>query len=117
MKLAGTVFGFCETGTEGVCWALSIDGKQGYDALESINAGDFLTIYSEDGSIAFQGKIDPDFHAGYQPFPLNPKFGQPCALGFWIHWTQNGWQPDDWAALFLREEFGKKPLRAELIKK
>ncbi|MFA5133633.1 MAG: hypothetical protein WC459_02410 [Patescibacteria group bacterium] len=117
MKLTGVVIGFYETGTEGVYWSLLIDGKRGYEALQGIAAGDFLTIYNEDNSIAFQGKIEPDCKIGYQPYPGNPKFGQPCALGFWIRWTQKGWQPDDWAALFLREEFGKKSLRAELEKK
>lgn len=106
---------FFETGCEGLMWVLKKDGEKGYEALEFLEAGDHLTIYNEDGSVLFEGKIVPDYEAGWQEYPLNPGQGQPCALGFWIHWTQKGWKPDDWATLFIR---GDKPsLRAKLIRK
>ncbi len=91
------------------------DGKEGYEALEDIEAGDVLTIYNEDGSVLFEGKIVPDYKIGWQEYPLNPGHGQPCALGCWVHWTQKGWKPDDWAALFLRGD--EPPLRAKLVRK
>lgn len=122
--LKGFVNWFFETGCEGICWVLELDGKQGYEALQFIEAGDWLKIYKEDGSVAFEGKIIEDHKSGWQEYPKNPGHGQPCALGLWIHWTQKGWKPDDWAALFLREGVrfkGEKKerakLRAEFIKK
>jgi len=117
MKYLGTLFGWWETGTEGAIWALDEDGKTGYEAMQVIDEGDQLKIYDENGKVLFDGIIEPDKQIGWTEYPLNPGHGQPLALGFWIHWTQKGWQPDDWAALFLREEFGKTPLRGELVKK
>ena len=112
-KIIGTTEWFAETGSEGVCWAVHENGKIGYDGLNFLDEGDYLTIWNENGSIVFRGKIQPNYRIGYQPYPMNPKLGQPCALGFWIHWTQKDWQPDDWARLFIRDV----PLRAELIKR
>lgn len=112
-KIIGKADWFAETGTEGVLWAVIEDGKQGYDGLNILKEGDCLTIWNEDGSIAFCGLIQPNYTIGYQPYPLNPQNGQPAALGMWVHWTQDGWQPDDWARLFIRES----TLCAELIKK
>ena len=114
-ELNGVVNWFFETGCEGVLWVFYEDGKRGYDALHEIEDGDMLAVYNEDGSIAFEGKIVSDWKIGYAEYPMNPGHGQPTALGFWIHWTQKGWQPDDWARLFIREE--GKELRAKLIKK
>lgn len=116
-KYTGILTDFFETGCEGVMWALLKDGKdkEGHKSLEFIEAGDYLTIYDTDGSIIFKGKIIPDRKIGWQEYPKNPGHGKPSALGYWIHWTQKGWQPDDWASLFIR---GKKlPLRAELVRK
>ncbi|MDP3999046.1 MAG: hypothetical protein Q8P76_00425 [bacterium] len=115
-KYIGVLAGYFETGTEGQIWVLLEDGKEGYDAMKLIELGDHLRIYGEDNKILFDGKIIPDFEIGRTPYPLNPKYGQPSALGFWIHWTQKGFTADDWARFFLREEFGLPPLRAELTK-
>lgn len=82
---------------------------------------DHLKIYKSDGTVAFDGIIDQDHKAGWTEFPRNPGHGQPSALGYWIHWTQKDWNPDDWAALFFNYNIqtGKRSegyLRAELTK-
>ncbi len=118
----GTLDGFFETGCEGVMWVLATANKRiGYDGLLFIEPGDHLTVYNLDGSVAFRGKIRVDYKTGWREYPLNPEHGQQCALGFWIHWIQRGWEPDEWAKLFIKHWFKKwkncKPLRAELIQK
>lgn len=112
-KFQGTLEGFFETGTEGIIWTLIKDNLKGYEALETIQEGDQLKVFNPDGSVAFDGIIKADFEIGYMEYPLNPGYGQPCALGMWIHWTQSGFQPDDWAKLFFHDP----PLRAELTHK
>lgn len=52
----------------------------------------------------FDGVVDEDRETGYAEYPRNPGSGQPAALGLWIHWTQRGFAPDDWARFFVREE-------------
>jgi hypothetical protein len=119
VKYTGVINNFFETGTEGVMWVLETDGLSGYDALEFIKAGDRLKIFAEDGvNIVFEGEIIPDYEIGRHEYPFNPGHGQPSALGYWIHWTQQGWSPDAWAQLFFNEHLknsNHKPLRAELI--
>ncbi len=113
-KLEGIIDSYFETGCEGLEWMFFEDGKVGWDAFKMLEEGDKLTITGGDGAVLFDGLIDPDWEVGYKEYPLNPGAGQPCALGYWIHWTQRGWEPDAWAGLFI----GREPkLRATLIKK
>lgn len=116
--LKGVVDHWYETGSEGVCWVFLNGGKRTWDdGMKFLEAGDRLKVFGEDGKIVvFDGKIVPNYRIGWRKYPMNPKYGQPAALGYWIHWTQKGWKPDDWASLFIRPK-GKKELRAELIKK
>lgn len=120
VTLKGYIDQYFETGCEGIMWYFFQDGKTGYEAIVSIDDGDHLTVFGENGETLFHGAIDQDWKVGYQPYPLNPKYGQPCALGYWVHWTQKDWRPDDWAKLFfhqyLKGNEDKPPLRAELIK-
>lgn len=116
-RLQGELEAFAETGTEGFIWMLykngfeDAKGMRSYDGLENIEQGDNLVIYGASGEIVFDGIIDPDVEAGWTEFPALKGHGQPTALGCWIHWTQRGWNPDDWARMFFDK------LRAELIKK
>lgn len=56
----GALEPFCETGTEGVIWALSEYGKSGYDGLVAVKDADKLTVYStvRDGDVEWEGKLD-----------------------------------------------------------
>lgn len=100
----GILEDFFETGTEGVCWSVYEDGKQGYEGLHLLGEGHHLRVTDETGTVRFEGSIEPDCEKGWMEYPGRPGegYGQPCALGMWIHWTQAGWEPDDWAALFFR---------------
>lgn len=108
----GTTDIHCETGTEGAVWIIMKDGYDSYEAMEVLEKGDHLCI-SDGDDVLFDGVINPDYEIGWEEYPLNKGFGQQAALGYWVHWIQKGWQPDDWAKLFIR----KIPLKATLIKK
>lgn len=118
----GVLEGYWETGTEGVQWVLLEDGYSGYEAFREIEAGDHLTVYDDHDVVLFADTIKQDRKTGWRPYPLNPSCGQQCALGFWIHWIQQGWDPDAWAYLFLRDQLkpedgGGPALRGILRKK
>lgn len=109
----GILYGFFETGTEGVIWVLIKDDMKGYEALENIQEGDHLKVCDHDNKTVFDAVIKEDHKSGWTEYPLNPGHGQPAALGYWIHWTQAGWKPDEWAQLFFIEP----SFRAELTRK
>ncbi|MBU6415107.1 hypothetical protein KGQ34_02610 [Patescibacteria group bacterium] len=120
IKVSGVLCPYFETGCEGIVWSVIKDGKESYDNLYTIRQGDLFTVYGENDEILFDGEIICDFQAGWTAYPNDPfGHGQPSALGYWIHWTQHGWQPDDWAKLFFHEYMegttNGKPLRAELV--
>lgn len=124
-RYVGVLDGWFETGSEGVCWILDTGKK---DPI-FIEPGDHLKVFAKDGALLFGGEIVPDYSTGWRRFPKNKEYGQQSALGYWIHWIQRGWKPDEWASLFLKHkdwahthaqarEWKKcKKLRAELIKK
>jgi hypothetical protein len=105
--IEGVLEDFFETGSEGVWWALVDDENFGYDNLHIIKPGDHLTILDQLGHKLWSGIIRYDRKAGWRRYPLNPKYGQPCALGHWVHWTQKGFKPDDWARFFIRPEYDR----------
>jgi len=106
-KIRGVLEDFFETGTEGVIWSVVSEDDHGYDALYPIEEGDHLAIQDQLGRKLWSGIICCDRKAGWRRYPLNPKCGQPCALGHWIHWTQRGFKPDDWARYFIRPEYDR----------
>jgi len=108
IRVTGILDDYFETGCEGTYWSLYLDdpGKVAnspYQRLFILEKDDHLEIYNVDGLLITTVDIDPDYETGYTPYPKNPTLGQPLALGLWIHWTQKGWNPDDWARLFIPE--------------
>lgn len=103
--LSGIIGDYFETGLEGVCWIFladwynkPADGKTIWDYTFFLEKGDWLKVITENGTILFEGIINPDRKTG---IPNGPR-RQPSALGMWIHWTQRGWKPNAWAELFCR---------------
>ena len=113
--IEGELIDFFETGTEGVIWMLEDDCRHGRDALETICEGDNLTIMDQLGAILWRGTIRCDKEKGRRPYPMNPEFSQQCALGCWVHWIQEGFEPDEWAKFFMRADSDR--LRGFLRKK
>jgi hypothetical protein len=112
--IEGELIDFFETGTEGTLWAVQDDRGMDYDSIHVLRAGDHLTIADQFHLKVWEGIIECDTESGWKRYPLNPELGQPCALGRWIHWTQAGFQPDEWASLFMRPDSDR--LRGVLIR-
>src|SRR5450755_215093 len=93
----GVLDPWIETGTEGVVWTVYENGAIGYEGMIVLRNGDHLKVYDTDNKVLFDDIIQKDEKIGYAPYPMNPDHGQPSALGLWIHWTQSGWTPDNWA--------------------
>lgn len=111
----GTLEPWMETGTEGVIWTLHQDGKPGYEGMHCLADGDHLTVWEvESGRRVFNGMIKFDTKIGKKKseWPGSTYMGQ-CALGYWVHGIQEGYDPDSWARLFFRPE-GAPALRAEV---
>ena len=101
-SIDGELMDFFETGTEGVIWSVQQTDVRGYAGLHTIKAGDALTVYNEDGSVRWEGVIEPDYEVGWTRFPQNPQHGQQVSCGRWVHWIQRGFTPDEWGDLFFR---------------
>ena len=99
----GILFPFFETGTEGLVWALQQDGVCGYEGLVCLGEDDLVTIRSAKGEVLFEGAIKKDYATGAIPRYEGATHTQVTALGYWVHWSQAGFAPDDWAKLFLDE--------------
>src|SRR3989338_10876642 len=105
-KHKGVLDSYTAKGSQGVLWILREDGKEGGDAIIFLEPGDELLVYKDDGSAPLYEKIKivPDNKTGHHPFPGDSELGQQLVLGgHWIHWIQEGWQPEDWARLFIRD--------------
>lgn len=102
--ISGTLFGYFETGVEGILWALQRDGVSGYEGLVVLERGDHLRIYDADKKVVFDGIINPNTDIGVHRRP-NTTISQPVALGRWIHWTQDGFEPDVWANYFISKRY------------
>src|SRR6185369_12516300 len=113
--IEGELFDWFETGLEGVVWTLLDDIHEAHAGLHVIKEGDHLTIYGRDRSMLWQGTIRCDRETGRIPRPTNPDFKQQAALGQWVHWIQAGFEPDRWAAFFIRPDNDR--LRGVLIKR
>ena len=113
-RFEGELNDYFETGTEGVIWMLDDETRYGRAALEPICEGDNLTILGPLGEILWEGTVRCDKKVGYRTYPMNPEYGQQCALGHWVHWIQEGFEPDDWARFFIRPDYDR--LRGILIR-
>ncbi|MCC6934569.1 MAG: hypothetical protein IT406_02705 [Candidatus Yanofskybacteria bacterium] len=119
-SFTGTLGSWFETGAEGLCWVVYVDqefehSEEVYQGFVAIDHGDHLKVVAQDGSVVFDGVVRTDYREGWTKYPLNPGYGQPAALGFWIHWTQHGWSAEKWASLFGLKADGLV-YRAELTK-
>lgn len=99
--LSGVLDAFWETGTEGVIWSVAVDGYEGYDSLFCLKDGDGLKIYGKDGEAVWTGVVKLEWKRNWQPFPMNPQYGQQAVLGYWVHGLQEDVEPEIWVRWFF----------------
>ncbi len=101
----GNLYGFFETGTEGVVWMLKRigDGFKPYEEFVGIDCNDFLTVFDKQGKSIWSGVVDPDFKKNYTFYPGKNDLGQPQVLGRWVHWLQKDVEPETWASWFFEQ--------------
>ena len=106
MKMVkGNLEAFFETGTEGVIWSLYDDTKEGYEGLNCLDQGDYLTIFDPEdkNKVVWEGNIDLEYERNYHPYPLNPQYGQQAIGGLWVHGIQRDVEPDTWGKWFYKQ--------------
>jgi len=102
-KINTHLLAFYATGTEGVVWSIC-KSKSEYDGLHSLIDGDEIIIYSQDKSeVVWRGVIQLEYERLYQPYPLNPQYGQQSINNFWVNGFQVGVDPHIWANWFFDE--------------
>ncbi|MBA4072718.1 MAG: hypothetical protein C0497_12910 [Gemmatimonas sp.] len=128
VRLDGHLVAWWETGTEGVYWSLVTDWsatERSHDNLYVLEEGDVLTIFNEDGSVAWHGKIAWDLHTRRLQSPFNSDRIQQEVAGLWVHGLQRGVDAETWADYFMghemllptiRQQLRSKPLRALLYR-
>lgn len=78
-------------------WALQELGTDGYDGLVILEAGDKLKIYNKSGDCVFCGTVTP-----CTEFSRNTeKMGRPYISNIWVHWAQEGVDPELWLDFFM----------------
>lgn len=105
MTIKGKLEPFFETGTEGIIWSVTEDGKEGYDSLHSLDEGDLLTVLVPDGSgaVVWEGNINYEWKRNFRNYPGNPDHGQQEIGGMWVHGIQENVEPDDWGMWFYKQ--------------
>ena len=128
VRLDGHLVAWWETGTEGVYWSLVTDWNatgRSHDNRYVLEEGDVLTIFNEDGSVAWHGTIEWDLHTRRLRSPFNPDRIQQEVGGLWVHGLQRGVDAETWADYFMghemllptiRQQLRSKPLRALLYR-
>ncbi len=106
-QIEGVLDGYFETGSEGTHWVVLADQDPMREGMHFLQEGDHLSITDEVGHGLWSGVIACDRDTGWRSYPRNPKYGQPIALGRWIHWTQRGFSPDAWARFFIPQHGAK----------
>lgn len=61
--------------------------------------------------ILWEGVIDLEYKRCYQPYPLNPQYGQQTIFGYWIRGLQKSLDSEVLAKMFFDN------LKAEFIRK
>ena len=100
-EIHGRLYAYFETGTEGVVWSIIEDGKDGYDALNCLEAGDKLIVFEDDGKAIWDGVVNLEYELHRQPHEYNPSYLQQTTLGYWVRGLQTDVNPEFWGKMFF----------------
>jgi hypothetical protein len=88
------------------------DGHWRYEGMQYLEEGDDFTVFADDGGGLWHGIIHQDDKTGVVPHRVIRKgkvvtdhsWKQQVVGGMWVHWVQEGMDPEAWGELFRGEK-------------
>ena len=113
IPITGTLYPFSETGTEGVVWSLTNIRLDGWDKLNCLVDGDYLTIFDlvNNTVVIWEGEIHYEYSRNLTSSPFNSNYKKQAIMNSWVNGIQHNVEPDTWMSWFINEH------QAQLIKK
>ena len=75
-SILGTLDAFFETGTEGIVWSVTNNDLEGWNKLNCLKDGDYLTIFDsvDKTTVVWEGVIQYEYERNLTPSPFNPNY-------------------------------------------
>jgi hypothetical protein len=101
-RIVGILHPFSETGTEGIYWTIIDNKDDGYEAINTIDSGDYLFVEDNAGMIEWEGYVNMRHDINVEPCPyITGNWQRVCECT--VHGLDANVDPETWFQWFVEE--------------